>query len=155
MHCVGIARDKCGQYSVQRWQLEVTFEEVRAHLGVETQRQWADAAIARVTPALLGLFSWITLAAHPVHPAPNVLGREPPGLGSRAPVIHVQDMLQTMRFSSRQLSVTINLFRSLCYLLSCRLRVRKGRVKGADFVHFRKKSLISMSEIFQAYLPFQ
>ena len=48
---------------VQRWQLEVTFEEVRAHLGVETQRQWADAAIARVTPALLGLFSWITLAA--------------------------------------------------------------------------------------------
>ncbi len=49
---------------VQRWQLEVTFEEVRAHLGVETQRQWSDAAIARVTPALLGLFSWITLAAH-------------------------------------------------------------------------------------------
>jgi len=49
---------------VQRWQLEVTFEEVRRHLGVETQRQWSDAAIRRTTPALLGLFSLITLLAH-------------------------------------------------------------------------------------------
>ncbi len=46
-----------------RWRLEVTFQEVRAHLGVETQRQWSDLAIARTTPALLALFSWITLAA--------------------------------------------------------------------------------------------
>ena len=49
---------------VCRWQMEVTFEEVRAHLGVETQRQWSDKAIARTTPILLGLFSWVTLAAH-------------------------------------------------------------------------------------------
>ena len=49
---------------VQRWQLEVTFEEARAHLGLETQRQWSDLAIVRTTPALLGLFSWVTLAAH-------------------------------------------------------------------------------------------
>ncbi len=49
---------------VQRWQVEVTFEEVRAHLGVETQRQWSDKAIDRTTPILLGLFSWVTLAAH-------------------------------------------------------------------------------------------
>ena len=49
---------------VQRWQLEVTFEEARRHLGVETQRQWSDKAIARTTPLLLGLFSWITLVAH-------------------------------------------------------------------------------------------
>lgn len=48
---------------VQRWCVEVTFEEVRAHLGVETQRQWSDKAIERVTPILLGLFSWITLVA--------------------------------------------------------------------------------------------
>jgi hypothetical protein len=46
---------------VLRWQLEVTFEEVRRHLGVETQRQWADLAIRRTTPALLGLFSLVTL----------------------------------------------------------------------------------------------
>ena len=49
---------------VLRWQLEVTFQEVRTHLGVETQRQWSDLAIARTTPVLLGLFSWTTLAAH-------------------------------------------------------------------------------------------
>lgn len=52
------------EWFVMRWQLEVTFQEVRAHLGVETQRQWSDRAIARTTPALFGLFSWVTLAAH-------------------------------------------------------------------------------------------
>lgn len=52
------------EWFVQRWQLEVTFEEARAHLGLETQRQWSDQAIARTTPLLLGLFSWVTLAAH-------------------------------------------------------------------------------------------
>jgi hypothetical protein len=46
-----------------RWQVEVTFEEARAHLGMETQRQWSDLAIARTTPALLGLFSLVTLLA--------------------------------------------------------------------------------------------
>lgn len=49
---------------IMRWNVEVTFEQVRAHLGVETQRQWSDLAIARTTPALLGLFSLITLLAH-------------------------------------------------------------------------------------------
>ncbi len=48
---------------VMRWQVEVTFEAVRAHLGVETQRQWSDLAIARTTPLLLGLFSLTTLLA--------------------------------------------------------------------------------------------
>ena len=52
------------EWFVLRWQLEVSFQEVRTHLGVETQRQWSDLAIARTTPALLGLFSWTTLAAH-------------------------------------------------------------------------------------------
>ena len=52
------------QWFVLRWQLEVTFEEARAHLGIQTQRQWSDKAIARTTPALFGLFSWVTLAAH-------------------------------------------------------------------------------------------
>ena len=49
---------------LQRWQVEVTFQEVRTHLGVETQRQGSAAAIARTTPVLLGLFSWLILAAH-------------------------------------------------------------------------------------------
>jgi len=52
------------EWFVLRWQLEVTFEEARAHLGIETQRQWSDLAILRTTPALLGLFSLITLFAH-------------------------------------------------------------------------------------------
>jgi hypothetical protein len=49
---------------VQRWPLEVTFEEARAHLGIETQRQWNEQAIRRTTPVLLGLFSLVTLWAH-------------------------------------------------------------------------------------------
>lgn len=48
---------------VKRWQVEVTFEEVRAQLGVETQRQWSDLSIARTTPVLMALFSLITLWA--------------------------------------------------------------------------------------------
>ena len=48
--------------------------EVREHVGVETQRQWSDRAtlapragrvrVLRTTPALLGLFSLVTLLAH-------------------------------------------------------------------------------------------
>ena len=49
---------------VRRWTMEVTFEEARAHLGLETQRQWNERAIARTTPALLSLFSVIALTAH-------------------------------------------------------------------------------------------
>lgn len=52
------------QWFVRRWQIEVSFQKVRAHLGVETQRQWSDKAIARTTPILMGLFSWVTLLAH-------------------------------------------------------------------------------------------
>ena len=51
------------KWFVMRWQVEVTFQEVRTHLGMETQRQWSDGAIARTTPALLGLFSLVTLLA--------------------------------------------------------------------------------------------
>jgi hypothetical protein len=48
---------------VQRWQVEVTFEEARAHMGVEIQRQWSGKAIACTTPCLLALYSIVTLAA--------------------------------------------------------------------------------------------
>lgn len=48
---------------VMRWSVAVTFEESRAHLGLETQRQWSDQAIARTTPILLALFSLITVLA--------------------------------------------------------------------------------------------
>lgn len=52
------------RWFVRRWSTEVTFAEVRRHLGVETQRQWSDKAIARTTPALLGLFSLVTLGTN-------------------------------------------------------------------------------------------
>ena len=52
------------EYFVGRWSIETTFALVGAHLGVETQRQWSDKAIARRSPVLLGLFSVVTLVAH-------------------------------------------------------------------------------------------
>ena len=52
------------QWFPRRWQVEVTFHEVRTHLGIETQRQWADPSILRTTPALLSLFSLVTLLAN-------------------------------------------------------------------------------------------
>jgi hypothetical protein len=53
---------------VMRWSVEVTFEAARAHLGLETQRQWSDQAIARTTPVLLALFSLVTILALEVSP---------------------------------------------------------------------------------------
>ena len=49
---------------IDRWGLAVTFEETREHLGVETQRQWSDRAIARSTPVLMGLYSCVCLMAN-------------------------------------------------------------------------------------------
>ena len=49
---------------VRRWQMEATFQEVRQRLGFETQRHWSEQAIRRTAPALLGLFSLVTLFAH-------------------------------------------------------------------------------------------
>lgn len=51
------------EWVVMRWSVETTFQEGRAHMGIETQRQWSDKAIARTTPLLFGLFSIVTLAA--------------------------------------------------------------------------------------------
>lgn len=52
------------EWFVRRWQMEVTFEQARAHLGMETQRQWSDLAIGRTTPTLDGIFSLVTILAH-------------------------------------------------------------------------------------------
>lgn len=53
---------------MKRWSLEVTFEESRAHLGIETQRQWSDLAIERSTPLLFGLYSLVALFGRALHP---------------------------------------------------------------------------------------
>src|SRR5512135_2772829 len=65
----GVVPEEILKYVVQRWSMEVTFEEARAHLGLETQRQWSDLAIARTTPVLLGLFSLVPLLAMEWHRA--------------------------------------------------------------------------------------
>lgn len=60
------------EWFVMRWSVEVTFQETREHLGMETQRQWNDLAIARSTPCLLGLFSLVVLLTLRLHPDGNV-----------------------------------------------------------------------------------
>ena len=68
---------------VLRWQLETTFQEVRTHVGVETQRQWSELAILPTTPALLGLFSLVTLLAHQQADGQPLSVRQ----GARVPVL--------------------------------------------------------------------
>jgi hypothetical protein len=76
--CTDLAADPAQilAWFVLRWRLEVTFEEARRHLGVESQRQWSDLAILRTTPALFGLFSLVTLWAHPRMQAPGAVVRQ-------------------------------------------------------------------------------
>src|SRR5215208_3919730 len=64
--CTDLSADpeRIVRWYVMRWQLEVSFQEARRHLGFETQRQWSEMAIGRTTPALLGLFSLVTVFAH-------------------------------------------------------------------------------------------
>jgi hypothetical protein len=57
-----------GPRFIKRWTIETTFEESRAHLGLETQRQWSDRALERTTPCLLGLSSVVTRLAHALPP---------------------------------------------------------------------------------------
>jgi hypothetical protein len=62
---LGAAPQKILSWFVMRWQLEVTFQQMRRHLGFETQRQCSELAIRRTTPALLGFwFSLVTVFAH-------------------------------------------------------------------------------------------
>ncbi|MEJ7711136.1 MAG: transposase [Pyrinomonadaceae bacterium] len=57
---------------IKRWPVETTFEESRAHLGVETQRQWSDRAIERTTPCLFGLYSLVALLGQALHPSGEI-----------------------------------------------------------------------------------
>jgi hypothetical protein len=63
-----VAAPQIVEWFVLRWNIEVTFEEIRAQLGFETQRHWSDKAIERTVPALFGLFSLVTLIAMKLHP---------------------------------------------------------------------------------------
>jgi hypothetical protein len=53
---------------VGRWNIEVTFAEIRTHLGFETQRHWAPRSVNRITPCLFGVFSLVVVLAKALHP---------------------------------------------------------------------------------------
>lgn len=59
----GHSAEKIIEIFVSRWPIEVTFEESRRHLGIETQRQWSDKAIERTTPCIFASFSITVLTA--------------------------------------------------------------------------------------------
>jgi DDE superfamily endonuclease len=63
----GLSEEQVILYFIRRWSMEATFQEVRTHLGVETQRQWTDRAITCTTPSLMALFSLVALWADQLH----------------------------------------------------------------------------------------
>jgi hypothetical protein len=61
-YCAGIGKPRRSvEWFIKRWQVEVTFEETRRHLGIETNRQRSAKAIAQTTPPLMGLFSLVAM----------------------------------------------------------------------------------------------
>jgi DDE superfamily endonuclease len=92
---VDLAPAKIVEWFVRRWNVEVTCEEGRRHLGVETQRQWSDQAIVRSTPALLGLFSLVCVMAYRLTAGQKVGGRST--AWSRKPEATFSDVLAFVR----------------------------------------------------------
>ena len=45
----------------RRWNIETTFEEMRAYLGLETTRGWTQQTVLRAAPCLFGLYSVVAL----------------------------------------------------------------------------------------------
>ena len=82
---------------VFRWRIETTFQEVREHLGVETQRQWSDLAILRTTPALLGLYSLIAIWAHGLMGEPGTAVRPHPAAWYRKSQPTFSDAIAAVR----------------------------------------------------------
>ena len=82
---------------VFRWRIETTFQEVREHLGVETQRQWSDPAIPRTTPALLGLYSLIAIWAHGLMGEPGTAVRPHPAAWYRKSQPTFSDAIAAVR----------------------------------------------------------
>lgn len=91
------------QWYVRRWQVEVTFAEVRRHLGVETQRQSSNLAIARTTPCLLGLFSVVALAADALRAEQKLVARQ--SAWYRKPNPTFSDALASVRLALWQAAI--------------------------------------------------
>ena len=96
---VGLSPENIINYFVLRWNIEITFEESRALLGVETQRQWSDKAIARTTPLLMGLFSFVTLVAFSMHQAKALVSMEMASWYNKEGELTFSDILAIVRRS--------------------------------------------------------
>lgn len=56
-----LAADRIVSLFTGRWSIEVTFQELRQHLGLATPRNWSAKSVLRTAPCLLGLFSLVSL----------------------------------------------------------------------------------------------
>jgi hypothetical protein len=108
------------EWFLLRWQVEVTFQETRAHLGIETQRQWSNLAIARTTPVLLGLFSIVTLLAHRIAlrgtlPVPQTAwyAKQKPTFSDAIALVRQRLWLHTKPLTSRSRHAVITIPRAL------------------------------------------
>src|SRR5205807_5811078 len=86
------AREIVTQF-IKRWSIEATFEESRAHLGIETQRQWSDLAIERSTPCLFGLYAVVALLGRSLHPTGIFHSNKLLGIKSRKPPLRMCSLL--------------------------------------------------------------
>ena len=82
-----------------RWNIEVTFAETRAHLGIETQRQWSDQAIARTTPLLMALLSILVLVAVKMHETKKLVVLETTSWYDKKGELTLADIIMVIRRS--------------------------------------------------------
>ena len=87
------------EWFVLRWNIEVTFAETRAHLGIETQRQWSDQAIARTTPLLMALLSISVLVAVKMHETKKLVVQETTSWYDKKGELTLADILMVIRRS--------------------------------------------------------
>jgi hypothetical protein len=116
-------------YFIRRWTVEVTLEESRRHLGVESQRQWSDLAIARTTPVLMGLFSMVTLWTHKLQQQQGIEAKSSAWYIKRYPTFSDamalvrQQLWQAQEFSTSQFETEVKnlnepLIRHLCNMMA-------------------------------------
>jgi hypothetical protein len=116
------------KFFVRRWRVEVTFAEVRRHLGVETQRQWSDLAIERTTPCLMALFSIVCLLANSLNNCHSIQPNHTAWYKKKG--VTFSDVLAAVRLEILQKSNLLishknslinscsNKFKTLCFLLT-------------------------------------
>lgn len=99
------------EWFVLRWNIEVTFQESRSNLGVETQRQWSDNAIQRATPLLMAMYSILTLIALKMNVIKTLVVQETTSWYDKQGELTFADIIVIIRkeiWSNRYLSKSAN-----------------------------------------------